>query len=469
MKGLCLGLTLRVRLGVGLGGSLLFASASVFGAPADLDPSKLPPAASTTVDFDRDIKPIFEGRCYRCHGTERPKSGFSLVDRASALKGGANGVDIVPGQSGRSPLVYYVARVIEDMEMPPSGKGEPLTPAEVGLMRAWVDQGANWSTTNAVTTKTLFSVEPTLGWITVHGNKQEFRAQTGLNDGWSGGLASFRMEERSPDGFRLNVEGKLLGGQNDYNVKATVEKTDLGFLRFGYQQFREYDDDTGGFYPPFGTPPIQPGRDLYEDVGHAWFDIGLTLPNWPKIVLGYEYQFRAGSKNTLAWSEVATAPLPVLPDAVAIDPNYKDIDEHAHILKLDLSHELWGVRLEDNFRVEFYDLDTQRFEAGATTLGLPPQNFSRYDESYRHTEAVNAFRVEKQVKDWLLLGGGYLYSKLDGDAGFTRGDVRASHAHSARSCRDKQPDHSGAGVACVESEFTLGAMGWAEPHGGSAE
>ena len=34
------------------------------------------------------------------------------------------------------------------MEMPPIGKGKPLTPQQIGLLRAWIDQGANWSTTN---------------------------------------------------------------------------------------------------------------------------------------------------------------------------------------------------------------------------------------------------------------------------------------------------------------------------------
>src|SRR5207245_2024399 len=83
---------------------------------AEMDESKLPPVATVQVDFDRDIQPLFENRCYRCHGPERPKSRFRLDDREAALKGGEHGVDIVPGQSAKSPLIYYVARVVEDME-----------------------------------------------------------------------------------------------------------------------------------------------------------------------------------------------------------------------------------------------------------------------------------------------------------------------------------------------------------------
>src|SRR5579862_4620732 len=83
--------------------------ASAATTAPEMDPAKLPPPATSPVDFDRDIKPLFENRCYRCHGEERPKSGFRLTTREAALKGGEHGVDIVPGQSAKSPLVYYVA------------------------------------------------------------------------------------------------------------------------------------------------------------------------------------------------------------------------------------------------------------------------------------------------------------------------------------------------------------------------
>ena len=92
---------------------------------SEIDASALPAAAKATVDFDRDVKPIFESVCFRCHGPEKPKSRFRLDNRESALKGGENNKDdIVPGDSAKSKLIHYVARVVEDMEMPPPGKGD---------------------------------------------------------------------------------------------------------------------------------------------------------------------------------------------------------------------------------------------------------------------------------------------------------------------------------------------------------
>ena len=113
-------------------------------AAAAADLSKLPPAATQPVDFARDIKPLFEASCIKCHGPEKSKNGFRLDSRAHALAGGDNGVDIIPGDSAKSPLVHFVAGLVPEMEMPPKGKGETFTGKQVALLRAWIDQGAKW-------------------------------------------------------------------------------------------------------------------------------------------------------------------------------------------------------------------------------------------------------------------------------------------------------------------------------------
>ena len=103
----------------------------------------LPRAATIKINYDRDIHPILEQSCLRCHGGQKPRSHFRLDYPASALAGGdANTNDIVPGNSRASLLIAYVARQVPDMEMPPVGRGEPLTPLQIGLLRAWIDQGA---------------------------------------------------------------------------------------------------------------------------------------------------------------------------------------------------------------------------------------------------------------------------------------------------------------------------------------
>jgi len=107
-----------------------------------VDHSKLPPAAATSVDFARDVQPIFIQNCIKCHGPEKQKGGLRLDLRSAALKGGDDGKVILPGQGHDSRLVHLIAGLDADNVMPP--KGERLSAKQVGLLRAWIDQGANW-------------------------------------------------------------------------------------------------------------------------------------------------------------------------------------------------------------------------------------------------------------------------------------------------------------------------------------
>ncbi len=113
---------------------------------ADLS-AKLPPAAKAKVSYKKDIKPLFEKSCLNCHGPKkRPKGKFRIDTRELALKGGYEGVAIIPGKSEKSPLIYYMNYQVVDYEMPPEGKKDypKLNREQIGLMRAWIDQGVNY-------------------------------------------------------------------------------------------------------------------------------------------------------------------------------------------------------------------------------------------------------------------------------------------------------------------------------------
>jgi mono/diheme cytochrome c family protein len=109
------------------------------------DASKLPPPASQAdVTYAKHIKPILDRSCVKCHGEEKQKAGLRL-DSLKAVLDGADGEAVIkPGKSAESVLVFNVARVGDDEDawMPPEGKAPILTKDEVGLVRAWIDQGA---------------------------------------------------------------------------------------------------------------------------------------------------------------------------------------------------------------------------------------------------------------------------------------------------------------------------------------
>ena len=109
---------------------------------ASADSSRPPPPAATEVDFTKDVKPLLEARCGKCHGSKRQRGGLRLDVKAAALRGSDNGIVLVAGKSAESRLIHLVAGTDPDEVMPP--KGERLSSDEVSVLRAWIDQGAKW-------------------------------------------------------------------------------------------------------------------------------------------------------------------------------------------------------------------------------------------------------------------------------------------------------------------------------------
>ena len=96
-----------------------------------------------SVDFKRDVEPIFAANCISCHGAKVALSGLRLDVKAEALKA------ITPGNSAKSSLIGRVTGEIEPRM--PMGKA-PLSAAQIGILKTWVDQGAQWPDEAAAST-----------------------------------------------------------------------------------------------------------------------------------------------------------------------------------------------------------------------------------------------------------------------------------------------------------------------------
>jgi hypothetical protein len=114
----------------------------------DAVPGTLPPAATKPgVTYTGDIKPILDNSCAKCHSGDKPRGHLKLDSLAGVFKGGKDGKVIVAGDSAKSMLIQAVAHLSkDDMDwMPPLHNRAnigPLTPEQIGLLRAWIDQGA---------------------------------------------------------------------------------------------------------------------------------------------------------------------------------------------------------------------------------------------------------------------------------------------------------------------------------------
>jgi mono/diheme cytochrome c family protein len=111
-----------------------------------VDKSKIPPASDKKdVSFDKDIEPFLKASCSDCHGTTKPRAGYTVLTAATVLKDSKGHAMIVPGHSDNSTIVWYVSDAVARKEMPPvdeRNKSPALTKEQIGLLRAWIDQGA---------------------------------------------------------------------------------------------------------------------------------------------------------------------------------------------------------------------------------------------------------------------------------------------------------------------------------------
>ncbi len=135
---------LRVLLAV----SLTVAAHAADKKPAVIDVSKIPLPVARKVDFQKEVYPLLKESCFACHGAEKQKGKYRCDTRDGAFKDTDYGKTIVAGHSEQSVLIHMVCGLIDEMLMPPPsdkpGRSEKLTPEQIGILRAWIDQGAVW-------------------------------------------------------------------------------------------------------------------------------------------------------------------------------------------------------------------------------------------------------------------------------------------------------------------------------------
>ncbi|QJW97778.1 PSD1 and planctomycete cytochrome C domain-containing protein [Frigoriglobus tundricola] len=105
--------------------------------------------------FPKDVSPILEAKCVRCHGAKVKKADLDLSTPAGVIKGGESGPAVVPGRPDKSPLYERVHKA----EMPPAKKDQ-LAAAEVETLRRWIAAGARFPDGSAEVAVTQHDVIP---------------------------------------------------------------------------------------------------------------------------------------------------------------------------------------------------------------------------------------------------------------------------------------------------------------------
>jgi hypothetical protein len=97
-------------------------------------------------DFDKEVRPILQANCFKCHGDGKLRSGLSLASRAGLLQGGDRGPVISPDRPEDSALLKAI-NYKGDLEMPPSGK---MSQKEIDILTRWVKSGSPYPDTAGV-------------------------------------------------------------------------------------------------------------------------------------------------------------------------------------------------------------------------------------------------------------------------------------------------------------------------------
>jgi cytochrome c len=99
--------------------------------------------ASKPEFYTTKVRPIFQANCYRCHGGMNHRGSLNIQTRAGMLKGGHDGMVLVPGDPAKSLLVRLIRHegpANDPMPMPP--KQPKLSDADIATVERWVKAGA---------------------------------------------------------------------------------------------------------------------------------------------------------------------------------------------------------------------------------------------------------------------------------------------------------------------------------------
>jgi WD40 repeat protein len=101
------------------------------------------PQRSSPVSYAKDVSEVLDAKCAGCHGATLAENKLNMETVVGMLKGGKRGPAVVPGKGDESLLFKMAAHRVEPV-MPPKEKKDlkPLTPEELGFLKAWIDAGA---------------------------------------------------------------------------------------------------------------------------------------------------------------------------------------------------------------------------------------------------------------------------------------------------------------------------------------
>lgn len=268
-------------------------------------------------------------------------------------------------------------------------------------------------------------IEFSFGGVAVKGDEAQFEQSHRVPaDQVYGGIQDLHFEEAIGKDVQMTLDGHAIFDTNDYGLKFNLSKNKLGYIQFGYDEFRTWYDGNGGFFPPNGQffNPTYP--EMHIDRGDAWVELGLRVPDLPAITLRYSHEFRQGQKDVTIWGDTNLTGITGATRKIA--PGFRDIDETRDTLAFDISKTFGNTDVLLGMRYEHAQNDDGlTFVRGAGQLPpvVPPPGQQRFGVQ-REQDDIDLFSghgiVETRFNEWLWFTAGYSYTDFQNDITGTR-------------------------------------------------
>lgn len=268
-------------------------------------------------------------------------------------------------------------------------------------------------------------VEFGLGGNFVTGDKAQFQHQSGQPASVFGGLTAFHYEQAMGKRGLFSVDGRGIFDNHDYDLRLDATTPDVGYVRAGIREYRQYSDGSGGYLPSNGLFFRLNDSSLAIDRRDIFFEAALTLPNRPRLTFRYEHQTREGDTDSTVWGNTTlTGPGQTLNAAAQkrITPSYLAVDETRDLLAADLAYTHWTTDFGLGLRYEL-----QRDRDSRNTLMQPGQGSASRTLITQDSVTGDMFNAhafsDTRINDQLEFTTGYAFTTMHTDLGGSRADA----------------------------------------------
>lgn len=253
-------------------------------------------------------------------------------------------------------------------------------------------------------------IELSTGGLMTKGNAHQAERGQQLGTGAFGGIEDMHYSTEVAKKTTLTVDGRAIFDNHDYNLGLSLVKAQLGFIRFGYKDFRTWDSGNGGYLPLDNQSYSLPGDAPALDHGQITFEAGLNKGDLPKINLKYTHSYRNGDKDSTIWGPVHSSY-----GIAGVYPGLYSIDEKSDKFQLDVTHHSEIAKKTVNYGAgvayEWGKFDDQHkltyWQGEAIQQKATDKQATSFDMLSTHVFA------ESWIKDNLFLSTAFMYANLD--------------------------------------------------------